>query len=231
MPNNPLSKLTPHVTRRELASLLDSSEAFELFRAIDNELFVSHGEAPISIGVISALASEGRTSISVLLATLAAAYSPQRKVLLLDGNLSQPSFPGILDFVAAGPGLIDYCDDGRSFAECVQKTPLANLDVVSGGTSKWQFNKLSQPGLTRFLADAKKHYQLIVVDTPPSGSNRDVVLMGKLLDTLLLVVRYGYATREQIQPVVAALKQENVSILGAVMNQRIFPIPHLLYGK
>jgi succinoglycan biosynthesis transport protein ExoP len=211
-------------------TILTSEEGFDLYRAVDNEAFLQHGKQNACIGVVSARPREGRSTIALLCAALAAAHAPRHRILLLDASFGGRGCSAHIGIANNHPGINDYCQGNASFDDCIVHSALSNLDFVAGNADGPP-PKLLQTEFADFIAEARKRYQCVVVDTPSGSENRDLISMAKLLDHVLIIVRYGFATREQIQPLVAELKRHDISILGAIMNQRIFSIPQSFYGK
>jgi Mrp family chromosome partitioning ATPase len=211
--------------------ILLSDTGFELYRAVDNELFLRNGNTGVCLGMASARPREGRTTTALLCAALSAAQAPRRRILLLDASLGDHGVGAQLGIAPGQPGLNDICRNGAPFDACVVTTALPNLHVIGGGDGEGKPRKLLQQEFGAFLAEARKRYQLVVADTPAGSENRDLISMAKLLDHMLMVVRYRYATREQIKPLIGEFASQQVSLLGAVLNRRVFPIPRFFYGR
>ena len=59
----------------------------------------------------------------------------------------------------------------------------------------------------------------------------DALAFGQLTDGFILVVEANATRREAALQVAENLRAANVRILGAVLNQRTFPIPEALYHR
>jgi len=220
----------PDTTDKCLNALLSSNEGLNLYRTVDNELFLALGDVSRSLLIASAVSGEGRSSLALLLACQAAAYASEGPVLLIEATLSKGSLERKLGSTAAECGFNQFNVEGGDWRPMVRKSIQPNLDILPAGAFEWRNAKLSQGNFSRLIQEAKAHYRWVVVDSPPGGVNLDVVSMASLADAVLMVIRYGGATREQIAPLVERLKETDTRMLGAVLNQRIYPVPKLFYG-
>jgi Mrp family chromosome partitioning ATPase len=47
----------------------------------------------------------------------------------------------------------------------------------------------------------QKNYDVIIIDTPPFGIVADAQILGKIVDTTLIVTRFGYTMKEQVSEI------------------------------
>jgi len=231
MTQQPPSNTRPTgTTDKNLNALLSSHEGLNLYRTVDNELFLALGDVSRSLLVASAVSREGRTSLATMLAWQAAAYAAEGPVLLVEATLSNGGIEAKLGGDTAANGFNQFNLAGGDWRPLVRKNVRPNLDLLPAGACDWRHAKLSQGNFGRLVHEAKSHYRWVIIDSPPGGVNLDVVSMASLADAVLMVIRYGGPTREQISPLVERLKQTNTRMLGAILNQRMYPVPKLFYG-
>ena len=209
---DPLDRLLVRITNYKLIQILENEDAFRLYNKLDNEIFLSLGKESKPIIVASAQAGEGRTTIALLLASFSAAYDPSRKVLLIDGHLKGGDIGSFFEIHKKG------------------KTELDNLHIITSNNRNGARIKLSHTRFTALIEEAKKLYDLIIVDSPPANISNDVISFAKVIKNVLLVVRYGGPNRQQIKRLVDDLKRAEANILGVVFNQREYHIPEFFYG-
>lgn len=217
-------------TDRRLGELLSNQDAFDLYRSIDNELFAVMGDIPKSLAVVSAVKGEGRSTVAVMLASFAAAYCSPKRVLLVESVLGIGELAARMSLVPGKDGFNSFNLSGEKWKEAVQTTPIPGLDLLAAGEWSWRHAKLSQKNYARLLREAGDDYQWVIVDTPAGDRNNDVIPMASLADAALLVVGYGVASREQVQPFVERLRQVRTRVLGGVLNRRRFPVPRIFGG-
>ncbi|MGQ0622597.1 MAG: CpsD/CapB family tyrosine-protein kinase [Panacagrimonas sp.] len=215
---------------QKLAELLSNQEALELYRCIDNELFAMLGDAPRSLAVLSAEHGEGRSTLALVLGCFAAAYSSPQRALLVESVLGPGQLAARLALREGGEGFNSYNLGGGAWKGAVQVTPIEGLDLLPAGDWNWRHAKLSQNNYGRLLREACQDYQWVIVDTPAGGHNNDVMPMARMADASLLVVGYGGASREQVQPFVELLRHCGARLLGGVLNRREYPVPKFFDG-
>src|ERR1019366_10161534 len=80
----------------------------------------------------------------------------------------------------------------------------------------------------RFL-ELRKEFEYVLVDVPPVALDSTSALLGPLTDGLVLVVEANSPRREVARRVKESLESAHVQLLGAVLNNRTFPIPEIIY--
>lgn len=150
--------------------------------------------------VTSSVKDEGKTSVSCNIANSFA--SIKRKVLLIDCDLRNPSVnkelcifkqKGLTDMIIAEKGTgIEYHEYTARISEY--------LDVIpSGFRPPNPSEMLSSKRLELIMKHLRTQYDIIILDTPPVLIVSDAVSLQKLVDGVLLVIKYGYTTREALK--------------------------------
>jgi Mrp family chromosome partitioning ATPase len=80
----------------------------------------------------------------------------------------------------------------------------------------------------RFL-ELRKEFEYVLVDVPPVALDSTSALLAPLTDGLVLVVEANSTRREVARRVKESLESAHVQLLGAVLNNRTFPIPETIY--
>ena len=70
-----------------------------------------------------------------------------------------------------------------------------------------------------FLTDARKHYDFIVIDTPPVLAVPDARVIGPLADVILYVVHWDRTTQRQVRQGLHSFATVNVPVTGLVLSQ------------
>ena len=116
----------------ETSFLLDPrSHIAEAFRTIRTSMMLSTpGNPPRTILVTSCFPSEGKTTVSI---NLASSFAPAgNKVLLLEADLRRPRIGSILKL--DGIGLSSYLTGNATLEEVIKESDLPNLSVLSVGS-------------------------------------------------------------------------------------------------
>ncbi len=178
---------------------------------------------PKSILVTSTIPGEGKTLISSNLAGSFARHN--RRTLLIDCDLRRPMLHRHFE-QENKHGLIPWFEAGASVEGDLPNDP--HLGIIklgenfsllcSGGRSKSPTELLETPAFGQLLQQFKKHYDLIVVDSPPLGAVTDSLLIAERTDEVIYVCRFNRAYRKHIKLYIRALRNARNEILGIVLN-------------
>src|SRR5438046_2943651 len=198
----PLGSKTSAETNARRLSVATSKEAVELitlsrpqsqmsesYRALRTSLLLtSVGAPPKIILITSALPQEGKTTTSINTATVLAQKGT--RVLLIDADLRRPSIHKTLGM---GPraGLSNVLTGGTTLQQAtVRSSSLPNLFVLPAGTPPPNpAELLASAQMIDMLAELREQYDHIIVDTPPTLSVTDAVILSTRSDAVVLVIR------------------------------------------
>jgi protein-tyrosine kinase len=122
-------------------------------------------------------------------------------------------------------------------AELLQESPVRDLVQQLQPEKLWFLacRTLAADGLlrsdllrARFL-ELRKEFEYVLVDVPPVALDSTSALLAPLTDGLVLVVEANSTRREVARKVKETLESAHVQLLGAVLNNRTFPIPETIY--
>lgn len=200
-----------------IASHSPKSTASESFRGIRTGiLFSSADAAPQAILVSSAGPEEGKTACAANLAvTMAQAGS---RVLLIDCDLRRPRLHKLFD-IGRDTGISSILVGSSELNDVVVNTKIANLDIIPCGPIPPNPSEILGSKKMEHLIEAlRKKYTRIVIDSPPLTAVTDSLLLSKIVDGTILVVRAGQTPRQVVQNGLSQLHTVNAHILGAVLN-------------
>ena len=96
---------------------------------------------------------------------------------------------------------------------------MPNLDLlVAGPASPNPAELLGSNRMRELLAEARKEYDWVIVDTPPVLFVSDSCIVSALCDGVILVVRAGVSNRSVLQRSGEQLGKIHAKIIGAVLN-------------
>ena len=126
-------------------------------------------------------------------------------------------------------GLAEYIAEGMSFDQTILH-PEGGTDVVKAGRSKLNpLTLLGSPRMAEFTAAAVKKYDLVIFDAPPFNICQDAALLAPTVDAAVIVVRDGYTRRQAAKAALERLLEVKAEIIGAVLNNRKYPLPKFIY--
>jgi len=193
------------------------STASEAYRGIRTSLlFSSADRAPQVILVTSAGPGEGKTTCSAnIAAALAQAGS---RVAVVDCDLRRPRIHQLFGrdrAVGTSNVLVANC----TLAEAIQSTDIPGVDIIpSGPVPPNPSELLGSQHMADMLAALRERYERIIIDSPPISAVTDAVILSKIVDGVVLVVRAHQTNREVIKYALGQLQTMNAHILGAVLN-------------
>lgn len=163
--------------------------------------------------VTSALASEGKSTLSINLAISLAQSG--NKVLLIDADMRKPKVAKYLNL-----------KENIGFAEYLAKltddiTPInysKNLKIVlSGHSTSYAAELLSTDRAKQFLSDNRGNYDYIIIDSPPVNEVSDTMTLVDQVTGYIMCAVAGYSDVEETKLAVSSLEQIGAKILGFVV--------------
>ncbi len=205
------------------------SQMAESYRALRTSLLLSNlGAPPKIIMVTSALPQEGKTTTSINTAVVLAQKGV--RVLLIDADLRRPSIHKTLGM---GPhsGLSNVLTGSTTVDEAITRTPiLPNLFVLAAGTPPPNpAELLASSNMRDTLAKLSQQYDHIVIDTPPSLSVTDAVVLSPRADAVVLVIRSGQTTKQALRRSRDVLVGVNAKVVGVLLNAVDLSSPDYYY--
>lgn len=171
-----------------------------------------------TIIVTSTVPGEGKTTISVNLAMGLAQKG--FKVMLIDGDMRNPSVGGILQMEGNRVGLSEYLEEKAELTDIISRLHDSSLYVILAGrpTSK-SADLLSSSRMEDMLLELREYADYIFVDTPPIMTLGDSIAVAKYVDGCVYVVRRDFARRSTVMEGFATVSENGCRILGTVLNR------------
>ncbi len=206
--------------------VLDGSQApgVEAFLSVYSSAKIhSKLDFPKSVLITSTIPGEGKTLISCNFAGSFARHG--KRTLLIDCDLRRPMLHRHFK-QQNNAGLIPWFEAGSNLEGDLTRD--VNLGIIkigdnlslltSGGRSKSPTELLENPVFGQLLERLKKHYDLVVVDSPPMGAVTDSLLIAERIDEVVYVCRFNRAFRKHIKLYIKALHRGKNEVLGIVLN-------------
>jgi len=203
---------------KKFASELDfaSAEAYNLLRTNLSFALAGKEKGARLLGISSPCPQEGKSFTSINLAYSLA--KDGQKVLLIDGDMRRPSVAVVLE-MSRTPGLSNLLAGGNANEIIHFATLHENLDVLlSGDIPPNPSELLGSEKMKKMIDDFSEKYDYVIVDLPPVTAVADPLVVSKLLDGIVVVVRHGYTRKKNVREAVRQLKFSGVRILGFVYN-------------
>ncbi len=207
------------VAERNIATLSSPKSQFaESFRALRTSLLLSTaGKLPEVILMTSATPSEGKTTVSVNLASVFA--QGDARVLLIDADLRRPTVHHRFG-LNGQVGLTSVLTGSVAFEDAIQRLPqLPNLDIlVSGPVPPLPTEMLSSSVMTNLLERVRGEYTHVLIDSPPVLSVTDGIVLARHADAVVLVVRHRKSNKSALRRARDLLVRSGASVTGIAIN-------------
>jgi exopolysaccharide transport family protein len=205
------------------------SQMAESYRALRTSLLLSNlGAPPKVIMVTSARPQEGKTTTSINTAIVLAQKGV--RVLLVDADLRRPSVHKTLGM---GPrsGLSNVLTGSATVQQTITTSPiLPNLLIMPAGTPPPNpAELLASSNMRDLIAELRQQFDHIVIDTPPTLSVTDAVVLSPRADATILVIRSGHTTKQALRRARDILTQVNAHVAGVLLNAVDLTSPDYYY--
>lgn len=121
--------------------------------------------------------------------------------------------------LSSSQGLSDYLSGQLPLTELVKTTSVDNLDFISRGAVPPNPSELlMHPRFAQLLEWASKHYDMVVVDTPPILAVTDAAIVGRLAGTSLIVGRFEQTALKEVEITKQRFEQNGIEVKGFILN-------------
>jgi succinoglycan biosynthesis transport protein ExoP len=172
-------------------------------------------DEPQVIAITSASSGDGKTSLTLALGLSYAACGA--RTLLIDCDLIAAGLTHRLN-VNSTDGILEAVAN-RALLEYVRTTDIADVAILPVGTTHAHHaSTLSPVALRRLLSEAKKHFDLIIVDTGPILGSIEASLVCAAADRTILAVARNQQ-RPLVEKSIAHLQAIGAQLAGVVFNR------------
>ncbi len=153
------------------------------------------------IMVTSAIPAEGKSTLALALARTYAVAG--KRALLIDADMRKPAVHSLLG-IEPESGLFNYLTspaESAESADCYDIDPRARVGAIFGhGRPDAPTDQLLQTERFRgLIADARRSFDVVIIDTPPLMPVVDAHYIAGLADCVLLCARAGETTQTDIR--------------------------------
>ena len=196
----------------------------EQYRALRHAVEQARKRSGLSVvAITSPSVGEGKTTTAINLAG-AMAQAPGTRVLLIDADLRRPSIAERLGLLEPdAPALADLVlDPSLSLDDVLRARPPFNLAVISAGSpSPNSYEIFQAPRMGEILAEARRRFDYVILDTPPLVPVPDSRVLGRWVEGYLIVVRCHQTTRRLLADALNVVEPDKV--LGLLFNDGELP--------
>ncbi len=195
-----------HIVRADSRDVIS-----EQIRAMRTNLqYLVAGKIEKTIMITSSMSGEGKTFLGINLCTVLALAG--KKVILLELDLRKPKVTKQLNLKVSGYTNYIISND-NNWSAWIQPSGLhENFQVMASGPIPPNPTELLLlPKTMQMLKDLSKHFDYVVMDTPPAGLVTDAEILASAADVTLYMVRDKVTFKEQIK------------LINRFYNKKVFP--------
>lgn len=200
-----LAEHSPADTSVEALRGLRTSLHFAMLDARDNRLMIT-GPSP---GI-------GKSFIAVNLGAICAQAG--QRVLLVDADMRKGHLHHAFNTQSDG-GLSELLSGRQPLDRAIRHSEIVGLDYVVRGIAPPNPSELLMTAnFSRFLDEAGKCYDLVIIDTPPVLAVTDASVVGAQCGTSLLVARFQVNPLREMRIATRRLETAGVTVKGVILN-------------
>ncbi|HMM07356.1 MAG TPA: CpsD/CapB family tyrosine-protein kinase [Clostridiales bacterium] len=165
--------------------------------------------------ITSTEASEGKSTVAI---NSAIAFSEMKsKVLLIDADMRSPVVHSRLS-LKQSKGLSGLLAGFFTSDECIQAYN-DYMDVIPAGEIAPNPSELlASLAMKSLLSEMEKHYDYIIVDTPPCNVVTDALVFAHETAGVAIAVRENYTVHPMLERLLEQMEFANVKVLGIILN-------------
>lgn len=202
----------------------------EAVRSIRTSLALLALDRPLQLLVVtSSVPEEGKSTVS---SNLSFAFAQLESVLLIDADMRKPTIAKRFALPAFQPGLANYLTETESLNDCIVRDEQSGVDILPAGTIPINpLELLAHPRFLALLQELKGRYTKIIIDTPPVQAVSDALMIARLADAVVMVVKADHSRSGLIQNSLAKLIQSHAKLYGVVLNDLDVKKAERYYGS
>jgi capsular exopolysaccharide synthesis family protein len=216
-------------SRHLVAALDPTSTAAEAYRTLRASLlYAVVDEPPEAILITGPGSDEGKTTACANLGVVLA--QADKKTLIIDGDLREPTLHSMFG-MRNRTGVVNVLAGERDLSE-VWEEPLPGLKVATSGPIPHNPTELlSSSRFAALLDQARELFDYVLIDSPPTASVSDAIIIATQADAVLLVLDFRRTRKNVLRDAVRGLEAVGAKTLGVVVNNTRETRPTYYYGK
>jgi succinoglycan biosynthesis transport protein ExoP len=219
----------PVLRERQPISRLRGKSFDGVHRFVNRLLLMPGTERPKILVLAAAQSGDGCSWLTARAAEILS-DKIEGDVCAVDANFCSPALHDLLG-VENKIGLSDaILENGPigNFTVNVQ----GNLWCLPSGTHAGGSERLIQS--ERFgarIAEMRSRFECVLIDSPALSVSAQAASVARCSDGVVLVVRAESTRRDVVRSVARDLQSSNLRLLGAVLNDRVYPVPQSVYSR
>lgn len=180
-----------------------------------NLLYTLVGKGTHAVIITSAVAGEGKSTISANLAISCA--MGDKKVLLVDGDLRRASQSKIFELSDHTKGLSEVLVGNNTWQDVILKNIRGNVDLLPAGHFPPNpAELLGSSEMLQLLKELEEAYDLVLLDMPPINIVSDPLVLSNSVAGCIFVTRQDYSDHREIRKALIEAEMAGMNVMGFV---------------
>ncbi len=202
-----------------LLSLMDKkSVAWEAYLSIRTSLsFLTDHGVPRSFLLTSTRPNEGKSTSSLALAAVLA--STGKRILLIDGDMRNPSLHQMLG-IENRAGLSNNLSGSDDLAQLVHQKTTFGFDAMTAGPIPPNAAELlSSSRMRELVTKLGETYDTVIIDAPPVLGLADIPLLADSVEGVIYTIEAGGVKMRGIQSAIQRIRSSRAHIFGGIVTK------------
>lgn len=172
------------------------------------------------IAISSPNPGEGKSTTA---ANVAIAFAQtDNAVLLIDADMRKPVQHRTFK-VKNNEGLSTLIIGKSTIEDSIKKNVISGLDLLTTGPIPPNPSELlASEQFADIINELSKHYDYVIIDTPPVNVVSDAMVMKDTIDGIMLVCKYGSTTYDDVTNCMKSIELANANLFGFVLNNIVY---------
>lgn len=202
-----------------ISSLTDKkSVAWEAYLSIRTSLaFLTDHGVPRSFLLTSTRPNEGKSTSALALAAVLA--STKKRILLIDGDMRNPSLHQMLGEKNEN-GLSNYLAGEDDLDKLIHRESVYGFDAMSAGPIPPNAAELlSSARMSELVAKLAETYDTVIIDAPPVLGLADIPLLADSVEGVIYTIEAGGVKLRGIQTAIQRVRSSHAQIFGGIVTK------------
>lgn len=196
----------------------------EISRLVRSVFLSNTGHEPRQV-VFCGVDSENGSSSICANAGRTLAFLSSKPVCLIDGNIHSAPMSRLLGVGGTVPSSNDFSMVRERCSQISENLWLAGTHLMTDGRG----SLLPPDEIKQCLTELDSEFEFLLIDAPGIHDSNDAELLCQVAESAILVIEANKTRRTAAAKAKENLEAAGVKLLGTVLNNRSFPIPHRLY--
>ena len=189
----------------------------EAFRSVRTNLqFMSKNEDTMLITLTSTVSGEGKTTVATNLSAIISLTG--KKTIVLNMDMRKPMLHTKFS-LPNNQGMSTLLSGKADINDVIQETDYENLDIISSGPIPPNPSELiGGENMLKVIESLKSEYDVIIFDTPPIGLVTDAMVLMRMSDVTLYVLRSEYSKKTYLVDIQRMMDEHQVKGFTLLLN-------------